>query len=160
MERKYVLTNETMREKGRILHRIQAVRSFGDIEEGEPGGWIEKESNLSHEGDCWVDDEAMVYDNASVNNNAKIKENAVIKGDVKIMDNSIIRGNAKVMENAIIREDVEVMDDAVIGGHVELKKHVIIGGNSLLIGNSIIDNDDDVRACEIESVINVIFGNI
>lgn len=144
--KKYVLTNERMREKGRILYRIQAVRSFGDVEEGEPGGWIEKESNLSHEGDCWVDDEAMVYDNASVNNNAKIKENAVISGNVEVKENAIIRGNAKIMENAIIREDVEVMDDAVIGG------------NSLLIGNSIIDNDDDVRACEIESVINVILG--
>lgn len=160
MERKYVLTDERMEIKGRILYRIQAVRSFGDVEEGEQGGWIEKESNLSHEGDCWVDDWAMVYDNASVNNNAKIKENAVISGNVEVKENAIIRGNAKIMENAIIREDVEVMDDAVIGGHVELKKHVIIGGNSLLIGNSIIDNDDDVRACEIESVINVIFGNI
>ena len=73
MERKYVLTNERIGINGRTLYRIQAVRSFGDVEKGEQGGWIEKESNLSHEGNCWVDDNAMVYNKASVNNNARIK---------------------------------------------------------------------------------------
>ena len=54
------------------LYRIYAVADFDDVEKGDMGGLIEKESNLSAEGNCWVYDDAMVYDNARVSDNAKI----------------------------------------------------------------------------------------
>ena len=66
MERKYELTDETIIRDGRILHRIRAVRDFADVKAGELGGWIEKESNLDQDGDCWVYGNAMVYGNAVV----------------------------------------------------------------------------------------------
>ncbi|AQX27274.1 hypothetical protein [Bartonella sp. Raccoon60] len=34
------------------LCRIVAVKSFGDVTEGDLGGFIENESNLSQQGDC------------------------------------------------------------------------------------------------------------
>jgi len=52
--------------EGRKLHRIEALIDFGDVEAGDKGGWIEKESNLSHQGSCWVYDEAKVYDVAAI----------------------------------------------------------------------------------------------
>ena len=60
MERKYELTDETIICDGRILHRIKALRDFGNVKARELGGWIEKESNLSHSGNCWVYDEGEV----------------------------------------------------------------------------------------------------
>lgn len=36
------------------LHRIRAVAEFALVKIGDLGGWIEKEENLSHEGDAWV----------------------------------------------------------------------------------------------------------
>lgn len=40
---------------GKKLFRIKALISFGDVEEGETGGWIEKEENLEQSsGDAWV----------------------------------------------------------------------------------------------------------
>ena len=48
----------TIEFEGRTLYRIRALRDFNDVKKGNIGGYIESESNLSQEGDCWV------YDNA------------------------------------------------------------------------------------------------
>ena len=70
--RKYELTDETKTlEDGTVLHRIRAVRDFTlvngyKIRAGKLGGWVENESNLSHDGKAWVSGEACVYDNAMV----------------------------------------------------------------------------------------------
>lgn len=61
MEKKYELTDEILEVGGRVLHRINALRNFGNIKQGEIGGWIENEDNLSHCGDCWVYGDAEVY---------------------------------------------------------------------------------------------------
>ena len=55
---------------GKKLFRIKALISFGNVEEGETGGWIEKEENLNQSGDAWV------YGNAEVSGNAKVSGNA------------------------------------------------------------------------------------
>lgn len=55
------------------LHRIVALRDFGDVRKGDIGGWIENENNLSHDDDCWV------YDNAEVCGEARVYGDAVIK---------------------------------------------------------------------------------
>jgi hypothetical protein len=51
------------------------------VKAGDLGGWIEKEENLSHEGDCWVSGNGCVsgngrvYENGCVSGNADIKRN-------------------------------------------------------------------------------------
>ncbi|MEE3451047.1 MAG: hypothetical protein VZR27_10235 [Acutalibacteraceae bacterium] len=65
--KKYELTDETKIYFDRTLHRIKALRDIGeDVKTGDLGGWIEKESNLSHDGDAWVYGNAQVYGNAKV----------------------------------------------------------------------------------------------
>lgn len=50
---------------GKKLFRIKALISFGDVEEGETGGWIEKEENLEQSsGDARVSGNAWVYGDA------------------------------------------------------------------------------------------------
>ena len=62
---------------GKKLFRIKALISFGDVEEGETGGWIEKEENLEQSsGDAWVYGDAEVYGNARVSGNAEVSGNA------------------------------------------------------------------------------------
>lgn len=41
--KKYELTTESKEYYGRKLFRIKALVSFGNVKEGELGGWIEKE---------------------------------------------------------------------------------------------------------------------
>ena len=75
---KYRLTDETKEYYGRILHRIEAVETFGSVEAGEKGGWIEKEANLSQEGLSWVSGDAQVYGDARVYDNSQIRS----RGDI------------------------------------------------------------------------------
>lgn len=66
MNKKYELIDETQEWNGRILHRIRALADFGDVKAGELGGWIEKEENLSHNGDAWVFGDARVCGDAEI----------------------------------------------------------------------------------------------
>lgn len=45
------------------LHQIRAIVEFGVVKAGDIGGWLEKEENLSQEGDAWVCGDAKVYGN-------------------------------------------------------------------------------------------------
>ena len=62
--KKYELTTNVKTVFGRNLFQIKALISFGCIEAGELGGWIEKEANLSQSGNAWVSGNARVYGNA------------------------------------------------------------------------------------------------
>ena len=70
--KKYEFTGEVKLHLGRTLHRIRACVSFGIVSKGDEGGWIEKEENLSHNGDAWVDGNACVYGNACVDGNNRL----------------------------------------------------------------------------------------
>ena len=69
MEKKYKLTEETIKVYDKTLYRIEALRDFGDVKKGDKGGFLEKEDNLSQSGDCWVYGNARVYNNAVVYDN-------------------------------------------------------------------------------------------
>ena len=75
--KKFELTAESkINILGKKLFRIKALIPFGNVREGDTGGWIEKEKNLSHFGNAWVYDNAEVFDNAWVFGNAKVYGNA------------------------------------------------------------------------------------
>ena len=82
MERKkYELTDVAISWKGHTLYRIKALKNFGAVQKGDLGGYVEKDKNLSQEGNCWVGDDAKVYDNAKVYNNARVCNRALVYGD-------------------------------------------------------------------------------
>ena len=64
--KKFELTSEFVTFLGKKLFRIKALISFGNVEEGELGGYVEKEENLSNDGNAWVSGDARVYGNARV----------------------------------------------------------------------------------------------
>ena len=84
MAKKYEFTGETKVWLGRTLHRIRALISFGEVEVGELGGWIEKEENLSHGGSAWVGDEATVYGEARVYGSAMVCGEAWVCGEARV----------------------------------------------------------------------------
>ena len=81
MEKKYKLTEETIKVKGSILHRIEALRDFSDVKKGDKGGFVEKEENLSQNGNCWVYDDAMVFEDARIYGNARVYDDAMVFED-------------------------------------------------------------------------------
>jgi hypothetical protein len=85
MEKKYrLLEDDTITVSGRVLHRIEALRDFVYVKKGDKGGYVESEDNLSHEGSCWVADNALVCTNARVSGNAYVFGNACILGNAQI----------------------------------------------------------------------------
>ena len=73
---KYQLTEDALTVNGRTLYRIIACVDFADVKAGEMGGYVEKEENLSQDGNAWVCGNAKVYGNAWVCGNAKVCGNA------------------------------------------------------------------------------------
>ena len=102
MEKKYKLTEETIKVYGSILHRIEALRDFGDVKKGNKGGFIEKEENLSQSGDCWVYHDAVVYGDAEVYDDAKVFEDARIYGNAKVCGIAWVFDNAQVYGNTVV----------------------------------------------------------
>jgi len=106
MNKKYKLTNEILKWRGRTLHRIRALRDFGNVRAGDLGGWVESEDNLSHRGDCWLYGEAKAYDaaflfvNACAYDNARLSGNARASGNALLFNNSRLSGNASASGNA------------------------------------------------------------
>jgi carbonic anhydrase/acetyltransferase-like protein (isoleucine patch superfamily) len=149
MEKKYILTDETIKSyNGIVLHRIKAIRSFNNVNVGDLGGWIQKEDNLSHEGDCWIYGNATVYGNAIIYGNAIVCDNASVFDDAtvydnaKIYDNAIVYGNAtvfgnaKVFENATVFGDATVYDNATVFGDTTVYDNAIVYGNATVFGDA------------------------
>ena len=89
MKKKFELTSEFVTNIfGTKLFRIKALIAFGYVEVGELGGYIEKEENLSQDGDAWVCGNAKVYGNAEVYGNAKVYGNAEVCGNAKVYGNA------------------------------------------------------------------------
>ena len=86
--KKYKLTEEYIIVNDVKLYRIEATADFGDVKIGFKGGYIEKESNLSQDGDAWVYGDAKVYDNAKVYGGAWVYGGAEVCGDAKVCGNA------------------------------------------------------------------------
>nr|DAY28131.1 MAG TPA: Putative transferase, nesg, ydcK, Structural Genomics.38A [Caudoviricetes sp.] len=82
--KKYRLTEETTKVGNRPLYRIQALRDFGNVKEGDIGGYIESEKNLSQDGNAWVSGDARVYGDACVYGNARVYGDARFYGNADI----------------------------------------------------------------------------
>ena len=96
MEKKYKLTEETIKVYDKTLYRIEALRNFSDVKKGDKGGYIEKEENLSQNGNCWVYDDAMVYGSARVYDNAIVYANSEVYGKAEVYHNAIIFGKSQI----------------------------------------------------------------
>lgn len=109
--KKYRITEEVKRPMGVFAYRIQALRDFGDVKTGQYGGFVSTEINLSHEGDCWIYNDAMAIENSRVEQNAKMFDNSKLHG------NAVLGGNAKMFDYAEVFESATVFDNAKLFGH-------------------------------------------
>ena len=116
MSDKYKLTDKTKEASSIKLFRIQALRSFGYINAGDLGGWVEGVKNLSQEGDAWVSGDAWVFGDAQVHGNAQVF------GDARVSRNAQVFGNALVSGNAQVYGDAWVYGNAQVFGNANLEK--------------------------------------
>lgn len=152
--RKYELTDKTINYDGHILHRIKALRDFGDVKAGDLGGYIESYSNLSHSGECWVYNQAKVYSHASVRNDAELhncaeaKDYAIIEDKASLWDKAIVYDYACVVGNSVVSDDAKIYSLAVIKNCTvkdiaKVSISVNVPGNIRIRGNAVIEFEKD-----------------
>lgn len=138
-EKKYTFTGEEIFRYGKVLKRIIALKDFGNVKKGEKGGFIESEQNLSHVGNCWVVDDAIVKDQAQIYGDAQIKDKSCV------CENARIGGKVYVVDEAYICGHSWIIDNAHIGGHARIYGEVHIEDNVWIDGNALLDCEVFVR---------------
>lgn len=96
---------------GAILYRIER------LSDGKLGGYVQSEENLSHEGDCWIDDNAEVSGNARVSGNAQVYGNAHVHGDERVHGDTYVSGNSHVCGYAVITSAEDILNYTIPSHH-------------------------------------------
>ncbi|PAF46153.1 hypothetical protein BKH46_08730 [Helicobacter sp. 12S02634-8] len=89
--KKYRLTDETIQLSNKTLYRIIALKDFDGIKEGDQGGFIESEENLSQDNTAWVYPEGRVFGKAKILEEAKIYQ-GIVGGTAIIRGNTLVSG--------------------------------------------------------------------
>lgn len=164
-DRKFRLTAESIKFEDQTLYRIKALKNFKVgytvIKAFELGGFIDKEENLSQDGNCWIDKSSRVF-------------NSKISGDILLQDsiiqNSFMDGKSTIMKSHIYSsilsststlnsnveyskltystiEDSLVLHSSVLNSHVEdslvNESHIQTSVRYSSIYGGIIKNDHD-----------------
>ena len=114
-----------------IQHKIMRVSNH------EVGGWIEKEENLSQEGNCWVDFNAYAYGDARVYGNAQIKYGARVKDNAQVYGNAVVDGyDSYVTGNACVYGNARVYNHGYVGGNAKVYDHAEVYDGAYVYGNA------------------------
>lgn len=150
---KFSLTSQTLQINGKTLTRIQATQAFGDVANGQLGGFVEKESNLSQTGNAWIYDNAKVFDNAVISGNAKVKHNstiehnaqikgnAIVEGDSQVRHNAIVEGDSNLKEHCLAQDNTHILGNAKLSGFAIAQEQSTIKGNAKVYGNARVRGD-------------------
>ncbi|MCS2167321.1 YdcK family protein [Scandinavium manionii] len=119
--------------KSVTLWQISALRDFADVLQGTAGGWVDAETALSHDGDCWIYDEnSVVFADAKITGNARITQACTLSHGVVIEDNAWIDG-------AIISHQAQISDNVTV-------QHSRVRGKCHIFGEARILNECDIIA--------------
>ncbi len=138
MIKKYELIDEIKVIGHKVLHRIRALIDIPRyrVDAGDLGGFIEGESNLSHDGDCWIGNNACAYDNAQIYGNARISDNARVYGNACVYSNAHVYGKARIYDYACVAGKARVYDNALIYGNTCIFGNACIYGDACVSGEA------------------------
>ena len=115
------------------LHRIRALTNFGDVKEGDIGGYVQDRDNLDHNTNAWIYDDAVVMDASFITKDAKIKDTTFVYGTSKIDGKITINGNATINNSTIFDTNSSVFH--FCGYSKSIVRNVkILSKNTLLRG--------------------------
>lgn len=150
MDKKYELIESDI--KG--LYRIKALKDFGYVKKGDIGGYVENPNNLSHEGYCWIYDNAKIYDNARIYGNAQVSDYAIMQGNARIYGNSQVSNCAVIDGNAQIHGDSEILNYAIV------RDNALIYGDSVISGNAFVGGYAEIKTGQHIGYIEEKFKNV
>jgi carbonic anhydrase/acetyltransferase-like protein (isoleucine patch superfamily) len=134
--KKYEFTGETKCSFGAKLHRIRR------LSDGLVGGFIEKDDNLSQEGNCFVYESARVYGqalvcgSARVYGQARVCGQALVCGSARVYGQALIYGSAQVFEQARVYGQARIYESARICGEARVYGQALIYGSARVCGSA------------------------
>jgi UDP-3-O-[3-hydroxymyristoyl] glucosamine N-acyltransferase len=130
----------------KTLYRIQALKAFADVAEGDLGGWVQSYVNLSQLGSSWIYDEAKCYDWSVVSGDAMLRNHAEAFGHSKVFDRATITNHSKVFDRSKAYGHCSMTDHAKLLQHAQLTGGASIidfgmaQGRSIIRGNACVHN--------------------
>ena len=143
---KYELVKDDFKDiGGQRVYRIRALKDFmydpndpghyyPGVRKGMLGGYVQSESNLSHEGDCWIGTPGAAGDTI-VYGGSKVEGSGMVRGNIVVWnshitgfvsgDNSLIR-NSQVFHNGYVHN---FNNGKIDGCHITDNAEVRYGGN-------------------------------
>lgn len=122
------------------LHRVQALRDINEeVKEGDLGGYVQMEWNLSQSGTSWIYEDAICEEDARVQNDASLRHyakasgKAFVVGKTEATDYSQIRGYAYV-KDALIKDRSIICGEAVVESLGTANTFPVIAGESRVRG--------------------------
>lgn len=138
MQKYELIQEDQMCVLGKTLKRIKACKDFttfrGDvIRKGDRGGYVENESNLSQEGNCWI------FESGTVTGNATVTDNAIVEKGATVKDNAVVKGNAVLYGYTTVKHNAVICDNVRLGG-VVIDGYRTISGNIEAFSEYILEN--------------------
>lgn len=123
---------------GKRLVRIKALKDIPllGVKAGDYGGWVESFRNLSQRGNCWIAENAMVYDYGSVAKDALVSGNARVYGNALVTDTALVTDNAKAFGGAIVGDSAALYDYATIYERVKVSGEAVLSGTFAACGDT------------------------
>ena len=114
-------------------YRIMATRAIHLIDGrvvqlGDMGGFVDNADCLSHDGNCWIADNARTYGNTVVRNDALAKGDAVL-GDSQSAKGATLSGKATVSDFATVAGS-SVEDESRVSDHSQVRAGSLVSGRS------------------------------
>lgn len=138
--KKYELVNPIIYEDQK-LYQIKALRNFSDIKEGDLGGYVMSEENLSHKGNCWIYDSAASLDHAQVRDDATLAGEATLSDYAVLQDKAVLCDNSTASGRAIIKDKAIVSDYADIRDHAIVLKRAVVSDDAIIRDRAIVTDD-------------------
>lgn len=117
--------------KSVLLRQIIALTDFNDVKTGTAGGWVDDDTVLAQDGNCWIyDQNAIAFAGTIISGNVRITGHSVLYDNVKTSDNAWI-DNAEISQGAHISDNVTIKDSLICGqcriyGHATVDQHSMV----------------------------------
>ena len=118
-QKKYEIT-EITHPKYPWLHRIRARCQVNEqVGPGALGGYVQTEDNLSQDGTCWIYNQAILFEEAVVEDDGRMFDGAVargsalISGDARMFERAVAEGNSSFFSGEL-KEDARLSGNAVV----------------------------------------------
>jgi carbonic anhydrase/acetyltransferase-like protein (isoleucine patch superfamily) len=171
-----IITDPFFPSRNLKVYRIKALRDIPDrkVKKGDIGGFVTDKMTLSHQGKCWIGNNAVVH-GAAITGDATVGDNAIIYAGnettsetikrlssiidtgmrdnftalarITVEDEVVIKGNAKLTAFSVSEtyiNPVKIKGGVRIFGEAQLSSPALIGNNVVIYGKAIIGENSRI----------------